>query len=476
MGELCAPETGRASGQEWTRDGRGTPLDEGSARRLWETALGRLQLQVTRPNYDTWLKDTVGLRLDQSSFTVGAPSDFATEWLSTRLRPLITNVMTALTGQPLNIAFEVLGAPGLCQESGPAIEHGPASPTKPSWPQPRLNPAFTFDSFVVGSCNRLAHAAAMAIASAPGSSYNPLVICAPTGLGKTHLLHAIGHEAFRSSLRVVCASAEQFTSHFVAAVRDQRTEEFRHRYRGSDVLLLDDIQFLQGKDQTQIEFYHAFDELHSSGRQIALTCDRRPQELSSLEQRLLSRLQGGLIAVIKDPSVETRMAILYAKAKAQGLNVGSDVLEFLANRLPNNVRELEGALTRVAAYARLTHQPLTVELSAAALEAITPDLPPPLPTPESIITAVCRHFSLSRQVLTSRSRNRDLTYARQIAMYLLREEARRPLTDIGRLLGGRDHTTVLYGCSKIAKEFNLLPETRDHVERLRRGLHNRTAA
>jgi chromosomal replication initiator protein len=333
-----------------------------------------------------------------------------------------------------------------------------------------------FDSFVVGSCNRLAHAAAMAVASAPGHAYNPLLICAPTGLGKTHLLHAIGHATFSSNLRVVCASAEQFTSQFVTAVRDHRTDDFRQRYRSADVLLLDDIQFLQGKEQTQMEFYHTFDELHCSGRQIVLTCDRCPQELLSLDQRLRSRLQWGLIADVKAPSLQTRMAVLYSKARAQGLSVDTDILEFLAGRLPDNVRELEGALTRVAAYARLTHQPLTLELTAAALEAVTPDVPLPLPSPDSIIAAVCRHFSVSRPLLTGRGRSRELTYARHVAMYLLREDAHRPLTDIGRVLGGRDHTTVLHGYSKISKELASLDETRDHVERLRRTLHTQTAA
>ncbi len=451
-------------------------MEEGSASHVWETALGQLQLQVTRPNYNTWLRDTVGLRFDEGRFIVGAPSDFTTEWLSTRLRPLISKVLTALTGQAVEIGFEVLGAPGVSQGAPVAVAHGPVAVFKPTWPRPRLNPGFTFDSFVVGSCNRLAHAAAMAVASAPGGLYNPLLICGPTGLGKTHLLHAIGHGALRCDLRVVCTSAEQFTNAFVTAVRDHHTDEFRNRYRGADVLLLDDVQFLQGKDQTQVEFYHAFDELHGSGRQIALTCDRCPQDLPSLDERLRSRLRCGLIADVKAPALHTRMALLHAKADARGLSLDTAILEFLANRLPDNVRELEGALTRVAAYARLTDQPLTVQLAADALEDVSPDLPPPLPTPDSIITAVCRHFDVSRQLLTSRSRNRELAYARHIAMFLLREQAHRPLTEIGRLLGSRDHATVLHGCSKITKELDLFPETRSHVDSLRRTLRQHTAA
>jgi len=385
-------------------------------------------------------------------------------------------VLTTLTGQALDVAFEVLGASGLTQEALLATSRGSATAVKPSWPHPRLNPAFTFDSFVVGSCNRLAHAAAMAVASAPGGAYNPLLICSGTGLGKTHLLHAIAQEAVRADLPVVCASAEQFTTEFVTAVRDHRTDEFRHRYRSPDILLIDDVQFLQGKDQTQIEFCHVFDELHGSGRQMALTCDRCPQDLPSLDQKLRSRFQCGLVADIKPPNFHTRMAMLYAKADAQGISIATDVLEFLASRLPDNVRELEGTLTRVAAYARLTQRPLTVELAAGALEDVTSNLPPPLPTPDAILSAVCRHFSLSRQLLSGRDRAHQLTYARQIAMYLLREEARRPLAEIGRLLGGRDHTTVLHGCTKIGKEFSLLPETRQHVECLRRTLRHQNAA
>lgn len=451
-------------------------MEDTSAGRLWETALGRLQLQVTRPNYDTWLKDTVGLRLGEGRLVVGAPSDFATEWLGTRLRPLIGKVLTALTGEALDVHFEVLGAPGLSQEPPATADRGPAAGNRPNWPRPRLNPSFTFDSFVVGSCNRLAHAAAMAVASAPGRAYNPLLISAPTGLGKTHLLHSMAHEAVRAEMRVVYASAEQFTSDFVTAVRDHRTDDFRRRYRGPDMLLIDDVQFLQGKDQTQIEFYHAFDELHTSGRQIALTCDRCPHDLPSLDLRLRSRLQSGLIVDIKPPNLQTRMAILHAKASAHGLTISTDILEFLAGRLPDNVRELEGTLTRVAAYARLTQQPLTLDLAAAALEDVTSHQPAPPPSPAAIINVVCRHFNLTQQLLTSRDRARHLTYARQLAMYLLREEARRPLTEIGRLLGGRDHATVLHGCSKITKELGLLAETREDVECLRRLLRSPAAA
>ena len=467
-------------------------MAEASVSELWQAALLRLQSQVTRPNFDTWLKDTIGLRLAPSgpegaghTLVVAARSDFATEWLSSKLRPAITRILTSLADHVTDVSFEVIGAaaaeaPGA---EAAALRVGPPAAAEEggravaSWPRPRLNPRFTFDSFVVGSCNRLAHGAAMAVASSPGTVYNPLVIAGAAGLGKTHLLHAIGHETVHAGLRVVQASAERFTNDYANASRDRCWDEFRWRYRSPDILIIDDVQFLQGKEHTLSELYHTMDELQGSSRQVVLAAHRCPTQIPGLS-RLSSRLQGGLTAGIQPPNLQLRISILHAKAKSLCLKLDGDVLEFLAAHpylTSASVREIEGCLLRVAAQARVNHQPITAEIAAQTLRDIAPDAPPPMPAPESILAAVCDHFHISRQLLTSKSRDAQTAFARQVAMYLLRQESQCTLVQIGRLLGDRDHSTVLYGYTKIARELSLLPTTLEHVQRLQRSLHTAAA-
>ena len=448
-----------------------------SPRSIWETALGRLQLQVTKPNYDTWLKDTVGLACDDRVFVVGAPTDFATEWLSTRLRPLITKALASAAGRDLDVTFQVIGASGHARPSTGADTGPPATAAAGLAPlsPPPLNLTFTFATFVVGDCNRLAHAAATAMAAGPGAPYNPLFIWGTVGLGKTHLLHAIGHEAVKSAGSVILASAEKFTNDFVRALKDNRIDAFRNRYRSADILLLDDIQFLEGKGQTQEEFFHTFNELYAAGKRIAMTCDRSPQDLSGLDRRLCSRFQSGLLADIGLPCVDTRAAILRSKAAAHGATVSPDVIDFLARRAPDSVRELEGSLNRIAAYARLTRQPLTLDLAAHALDVVPFPDTHSNPSPNSILTAVCSYFHTTRDALASRSRAKELTYARHVAMYLLREDSCCSFAEIGRLLGGRDHATALYAHTRIGREIRQLPDTRRDIEALRHHLRSAAA-
>jgi chromosomal replication initiator protein len=445
------------------------PTNE-SPRTMWEATLGRLQLQVTKPNYDTWLKGTVGIADEGNVFIVGAPSDFATEWLSTRLRPLITKAIACVAGRDIDVRFQVLGAPGqpaAAADADVTLRRPARLDTKPA---PCLNPAFTFEAFVVGECNRLAHAAAMALAASPNTLYSPLFIWGPVGVGKSHLLHAIGHQALEGAADALLVSAEKFTNEFVRALKDHTIDAFRSRFRSADLLLVDDLQFIAGKQQTQEEFFHTFNDLQLAGKRIALTSNQPPHELTALSIQLRSRLQSGLLADISAPCVDTRAAILRAKANAHGATVSPEVIQYVAQRTPGSVRDLEGALNRLAAYARLTHQPLTLRLAREAMAAASADDSPPAPTPQHILRAVSAYFRISPDAITSRTRAKDITYARHLAMFLLREDAHASFTDIGRLMGGRDHATALYGHSRIRKELQVIPQTSLDLGAIRRHL------
>ncbi len=420
------------------------------ARRLWEIALEQLKLEVTRPNYETWLKDTVGLHFDNGGFVVGAPTDFATEWLSTKLRPLIAKTLTRLARRPVEVSFQLLTSPTGSSSSDQALFAPLPSPAPtPTIPKPRLNERYTFDRFIVGHENRLAHAAALAAATNPGSVYNPLFIYGGTGLGKTHLLHAIGHSAFANHHRVLYVTSERFTNEFVAAIQNASTDEFRAKYRYVDVLLIDDIQFLGGKERTQEEFFYTFNDLHAASNQIVISSDRSPRLIAPLEDRLRSRFEWGLIADIQPPALETRLAILQAKAADQQVNVSLDVLQFLARRAPSNIRELEGSLNRTVAFARLLRADITVDLATEALATVSSPRERAHATPDAVVEAVTQYFDFSREVLQGKSRAREIADARHLTMYLLREEAHQRITDIGHLLGGRDHSTVIHGLRKI---------------------------
>ncbi|MBI4302373.1 MAG: chromosomal replication initiator protein DnaA [Chloroflexi bacterium] len=410
---------------------------------IWQATLGQLQLMVTRPNYDTWLKDTVPLGYENNVFVVGAATTFATEYLEKRLKSLIKKSLTSVMGQPTEVRIILSSGDGRLRE-----DKG-----KSPYPSPRLNPKYTFDAFIVGSCNRLVYAAAWAVTEKPGVNYNPLFIYGASGLGKTHILHAIGHRALAQGLRVIYVSSEQFTNEFIQAIREKKNEEFRGKYRSADFLLIDDIHFIAGKEQTQEEFFHTFNELHSAHHQIALTSDRTPKALPILEERLRSRFEWGLIADLQPPDWETRLAILHAKAEEQKMALPGEVMELIARRFQSNIRQLEGAINRVIAFARLTRTPLTLETASRALEDIGgPRSQRKVSSPAKIIDAVAEHFGLDPEDLKGKQRRQPLAHARHIAMYLLREEGQLSLSAIGDELGGRDHSTVLHGCDKISQE------------------------
>ena len=427
-----------------------------SAERLWEAALGRLQLQVTRPSFDTWLRDTRGLSLAGHHMVVSVPTTFTAEWLDKRMYSLIEKAVTVVARHPVEVSFQVPQPPSAAPYSSePPLANGNsqsngAAPAVRAAPAPFLHPRYTFASFVAGSSNELALAASRAVADRPGHAYNPLFLYAGVGLGKTHLLHAISHHALQMGRTFRYVTCEQFTNDFITSIRDRRTSEFRNSYRAVDMLLIDDIQFIDGKEQTQEGFFHTFNALHNSGRQIVLTCDRSPRALPLLEERLCSRFEWGLIADIQPPGLETRLAILKSKAQQCQVNVPREVLGLIADRAQSNVRELEGLLNRTLALADLTGSPITEELASRALGP-TPGPARPLDDmARRVIAAAANYFGVSPQALTSAKRDARTVAARQAAMHLLREDLHLTLQQIGAALGGRSHATALATLRKAA--------------------------
>ena len=438
------------------------------AQQVWQTALGQLQLQVTRPSYETWLKETVGLSLDQDLLTVGVPTPFAAEWLERRMYQLIHQTVQGIAQQSLHLRFQVVSHPrgnGLeasdhfppDPEIGPAAGNDPVVAPLDSLAFSHVNghgrgmsERYTFESFIVGASNQLAYAAASTVASCPGQAYNPLFIYANVGLGKTHLLHALAHAAAQNDLHYLYVTTEQFTNDFIRALRGRKTEEFRAKYRSVDLLLVDDIQFIAGKEQTQEVFFHTFNDLHNANRQIVVTCDRSPKTLRSVEDRLLSRFEWGLIADIQPPDLETRIAILTTKSTQLGVHVGAGVIEFIAERVYDNIRELEGSLNRLTAWAQFKGEPITLELASVALPHLADQPTRQHVSPEAFLAAVAEHFGVSPEAMTGRSRERRTTLARQVAIALLISEKALPTTDISSLFGGRDKSLLSRACTKVA--------------------------
>ena len=449
-----------------------------SAADIWRAALEELQHKVSSANYQAWLKNTVGLAQRDHCLIVGVPSTFITESLEKRLHSLIEKTLTNITGQPLTVQFQVhLGdeVEEMVPRASASYQQGSAAPSPPSQriSMPKLNRRYTFPSFIVGSSNRLAHAAALGVAENPGNTYNPLFIYSGVGLGKTHLIHAIGWEVIRSCPRTMYVTTEQFTNEFISAIKDRKTEDFRNKYRSVDILLLDDIQFVAGKEQTQEGLFHTFNDLHNEGRQIVMTCDRPPKSLTLLEDRLRSRFEWGLIVDMQAPDLETRTAILQTKAEEQKTVVPPEVLDFIARRFQRNIRELEGALNRVLAYSRLTKSPLNIDLTTQALVEISPDSHRRSLTTAAIVNVVTSYFRLPEGTLQGKRRDKSSSVARQMAMYLLREELQCSWTQIGRELGGRDHSTILHGYQRMATEVNTEPEIRRDLLEIRERLYSK---
>jgi chromosomal replication initiator protein len=451
--------------------------NEPNPQQVWKAVLGELQTQMPRATFDTWVKNTSVVSYEDGMFVIGAPNTYAVEWLENRLQATLKRSTANVMRRTVDLRFVV--KPTIMVHSEAAIPLSyPANPLpvseddeqRPAPPPPALNPKHTFNTFIVGNSNRLAHAAAQAVANNPAHAYNPLVVYGGVGLGKTHLLHAIGQVALGQSMRVMYVSSEKFTNDLINSIRTQSTEEFRRVYRNTDVLLVDDIQFIAGKESTQEEFFHTFNSLQAANKQIVLTSDRPPKSIQTLEERLRSRFEGGMIADIQPPDLETRIAIMRSKAESLSIQVPPEVLTHIAQRVQSNIRELEGALTRVVGRAELLNKPLTMDLAVAALEDVLAYKG--AHTVDDVVVAVAKFYHLDPEQLRGRDRSKEVAYARQIAMYLAREETEASLPAIGAALGGRDHTTIMYGYDKIATQIEGDEQMRREVLTVKGMLYN----
>jgi len=437
------------------------------AERTWEAALGQLQLELPRATFDTWVRDAELLTYEDGTFVLGVRNAYARDWLEQRLRGTFGEVLSGLAGRTVEVRF-------VLWQGEPAADDAPL-PVAEATPPPRsapanLNPRYSFDSFVVGPGNRLAHAAALAVAENPARAYNPLFLYGGVGLGKTHLLHAVGLACISAGLRALYVSSEEFTNDLINAIRTHATDAFRERYRRIEVLLIDDIQFIAGKESTQEEFFHTFNALHGQEKQLVISSDRPPKALVTLEERLRSRFEWGLIADIQPPDFETRMAILRSKAERAGRSVEPEFLEIIARRVQSNIRELEGALTRLLAFADLSGLALTPELVESTLSDLQSRTT--AVTPDRIIAAVAEHFGVDVDRLLSTDRSRQVALPRQVAMYLIRQGTDASLPKIGEVLGGRDHTTVMYGLDKIGGLLETDESLRRKVAAIREALYS----
>ena len=439
-----------------------------NAERHWQAALGQLQMELPRATFDTWVRDAEYLAYEDGTFIIGVRNAYARDWLEDRLLATTKRVLTGIIGRTVDLRFVVWQGDPVDETEDPPLTI-PAEPEL-SPQEANLNRRYTFESFVVGASNRLAHAAALAVVESPAKAYNPFFLYGGVGLGKTHLLHAIGQACIQKGLQVLYVSSEEFTNDLVNAIRAHTTAAFRERYRMVDVLLIDDIQFIAGKESTQEEFFHTFNTLHGQDKQIIISSDRSPKALVTLEERLRSRFEWGLAADIQPPDFETRLAILRSKAERTGREVPAAILELIARRSKNNIRELEGSLTRVLAYSDLTGESISEELVETALADLF--VHHSTLSPELILSAVARQYEVDEERLIARDRTREIALPRQVAMYLIREETDASLPKIGDVLGGRDHTTILYGCEKIADQLDTDDQLRRQVMSIRETLYH----
>ena len=441
------------------------------AQQLWQATLSELQGTLSRTAFDNWIRPARLVSIDSNTATVSAENPYVASTVQSRYALEIGRVLSGLLGRQIEVQV--------------TVEHGsrdlPSGDAEPAMATPRqlsltaesgLNPRYIFDNYIVGSSNRFAHAAALAVADQPGTKYNPLYIWGGVGLGKTHLLHAIGHRALKQNLDLVLmyVSSETFTNDMIQSLRTQHMEEFRERYRGIDLLMIDDIQFIGGKDSTQEEFFHTFNALYQTGKQVVISSDKPPKAIAGLVERLRSRFEGGLIADVQLPDYEMRMAILSAKAEELNRELPRDVVEYVAQRDQSNIRELEGALNKVLAYSAMTGKPLVIETAIEALTNGSLSGRRDSLTPNDIVEVVAARCRVDLIDLRGRSRSREYVVPRQIAMYLIRELTDASLVDIGNALGDRDHTTVMHGIDKIKKELETSSDLRTRVLQIREAI------
>jgi len=427
---------------------------EGHTHDLWQQVLSVIQTKISKPSFDTWLKSTKALSFTDTELVICTPNKFTQEWLESRYQKLIGSTVYEVLGRQVNVYIVIDdGQSSAAAQPSPAVTLPPPQSAVSEEPfSHMLNPKYTFETFVIGPGNRFAHAASLAVAEAPAKAYNPLFLYGGVGLGKTHLMHAIGHYVLEHNpkAKVMYISSEKFTNEFINAIRDNRGESFRNKYRNIDVLLIDDIQFIAGKEGTQEEFFHTFNALHEDSKQIVISSDRPPKEIPTLEERLRSRFEWGLITDVQPPDLETRIAILRKKAKAENLDIPNEAMAYIANQIDSNIRELEGALIRVVAYSSLINQDVSAHLAAEALKDIIPAGRPRSITIQDIQQKVGEFYGLRLEDFKARKRTKAVAFPRQVAMYLSRELTDYSLPKIGEAFGGRDHTTVIHAHEKIS--------------------------
>lgn len=431
---------------------------------IWNRTLELLKEEMTEISYNTWILTIEPISIDSNTLTLGVPADFQKGILESRYSYLIKNALKQIAHKDFNIYF-----------STPSSQ-APVKPHAQEYTEDTagllLNPKYTFDTFVIGNGNRFAHAASLAVSEAPAKAYNPLFLYGGVGLGKTHLMHAIGHFVLSQnpSLKVLYVSSEKFTNELINAIKDDKNEEFRYKYRNIDVLLIDDIQFIAGKERTQEEFFHTFNALYEANKQIIISSDKPPKDITTLEDRLRSRFEWGLIADIAPPDLETRIAILRKKAQLEKLDVPDDVMVFIADKVASNIRELEGAMNRVIAYSTLTENKINVDMAIEALKDMFNKSKAVIINSKTIQETVSRYFHLKTDELKSKRRSRDVSFPRQIAMYLCREMTDMSLPKIGDEFGGRDHTTVIHACEKINQDMETSAELRRTLEDIKKNI------
>jgi chromosomal replication initiator protein len=458
-----------------------------NAEQAWQSVLGQLQMEMPRASFDTWVRDTKPISYQNGKLVIGVRNAYARDWLENRLASTVSRLLVGIVNASVNVDFVVNG-----NEYEPVLEEKVSIRTQPDSydreydmrdrsvdiydPPSRpsnMNPRYLFETFVVGSGNRLAHAACLAVAEKPARAYNPLFLYGGVGLGKTHLLHAIGNACHQRGLNVLYVSSEEFTNDMINAIRTHTNQAFREKYRSADVLLVDDIQFIAGKESTQEEFFHTFNTLHGQDKQIIVSSDRPPKALNTLDERLRSRFEWGLTADIQPPDLETRLAILRSKAERTGRQIPDDILETIARRVQSNIRELEGALNRVLAFSDLSGTMLTPNLVDMALADLLPQRNDV--DPGKIIELVAKEWQTTVDALVGRDRSQKVAQPRQVAMYLLRKETDASLPQIGEVLGGRDHTTVMYAIEKIASDIETKTDLRKRVVNVKQQLYGQGA-
>lgn len=418
---------------------------------LWEKTLNIIKGELTEVSFNTWIKSAVPLSITEDTIKLGVPNDFTKEILDTRYKDLLINAIKLISTKRYNIDFSIISEETATVEK--TKDENKKNVQVSDEMSATLNPKYTFDSFVIGNSNRFAHAASLAVAESPAKAYNPLFIYGGVGLGKTHLMHAIGHYILKTNpkAKVVYVSSEKFTNELINSIKDDKNVEFRNKYRNVDVLLIDDIQFIAGKERTQEEFFHTFNALHEANKQIILSSDRPPKEIPTLEDRLRSRFEWGLIADIQAPDFETRIAILKKKADVEKLNIPNEVMVYIASQIKSNIRELEGALIRIVAYSSLTNKEVSVDLASEALKDIISNKQSKHITIDLIQDAVASYYNMKIDDFKSQRRTRNVAFPRQIAMYLCRKLTDMSLPKIGEEFGGRDHTTVIHAYEKISE-------------------------